>query len=104
MAVVGSAHKLLKNGLCYRVEVVAATARLVRVDDAGAARGEPFEMSLQDVERDLRLTHALWYYSCQAHTIHGKLRLTQTDSRCFTLRHLIVGLGRVPAGCDVEVD
>jgi hypothetical protein len=94
MAVVGSAHKLLKNGLRYRVEEVAATARLVRIDDAGAARGEPFQMSLEDVAHDLRLTHTLCYYSCQARTIHGPLLLMQTDSRWVTLRHLIVGLGR----------
>jgi hypothetical protein len=103
MAVVG-AHKLLKNGLRYRVEEVAETARLVWIDDAGAARGEPFEMSLEDVAQDLRLTHALVYYSCQARTIHGPLRLAQTDSRWFSLRHLIVGLGRAPAGCCVEVE
>jgi hypothetical protein len=103
MAIVGSAHKL-KNGLRYRVEEVAATARLERIDDAGAERGEPFEMSLEDVARDLRLTHALCYYSCQARTIYGPLCLAQTDSRWFTLRHLIVGLGRAPAGVRVEVE
>jgi hypothetical protein len=86
------------------VEEVAETARLVWIDDAGAARGEPFEMGLEDVARDLRLTHALVYYSCQARTIHGPLRLAQTDSRWFSLRHLIVGLGRAPAGCCVEVE
>jgi hypothetical protein len=105
MAIVGSAHKLLKNGLRYRVEEVAATAGLVRIDDAGAgARGEPLQMSLEDVARDLRITHALRYYSCQARTIHGPLRLAQTDSRWFTLRHLIVGLGRAPCGVCVEVE
>jgi hypothetical protein len=104
MAVVGSAHKVLKNGLRYRVEEVAETARLVRINDAGAERDEPFELSLADVARDLRLTHVLCYYSCQARTIHGPLRLAQTDSRWFSLRHLIVGLGRAPAGVCVEVE
>jgi hypothetical protein len=104
MAVVGSAHKVLKNGLRYKVEEMADCARLVKINDAGAERGEPFQMSLEDVARDLRLTHALCYYSCQAHTIYGPLRLTQTNSRCFTLRHLIVGLGRAPSGVCVEVE
>jgi hypothetical protein len=104
MAIVGSAHKMLKNGLRYRVEEVAATACLVRINDAGGERGEPFEMSLADVARDLRLTHALCYYSCQARTIYGPLRLAQTDSRWFSLRHLIVGLGRAPAGVCMEVE
>ena len=67
-------------------------------------RGKPFELSIADVARDLRLTHALCFYSCQARTIHGPLRLAQTDSRWFTLRHLIVGLGRAPAGNCVEVE
>jgi hypothetical protein len=93
MAVVGSAHKHLKNGLRYRVEEVGEAVRLVRVDDAGVERKEPFVMSLAEVARDLRLTHALCYYSCQARTIHGPLRLAQTDSRWFTLRHLIVRAG-----------
>jgi hypothetical protein len=39
MAIVGSAHKLLKNGLRYCVEEVADCVRLVRIDDAGAERG-----------------------------------------------------------------
>jgi hypothetical protein len=104
MAVVGSAHKHLKNGLRYRVEEVGVAVQLARVDDGGAVRGEPFQMGLADVARDLRLTHALCYYSCQARTIHGPLRLAQTDSRWFTLRHLIVGLGRAPAGNCVEVE
>jgi hypothetical protein len=104
MAVVGSAHKVLKNGLRYRVDEVGEAVRLVRVDDGGSERGEPFQMGLADVARDLRLTHALCFYSCQARTIHGPLRLAQTDSRWFTLRHLIVGLGRAPAGNCVEVE
>jgi len=77
---------------------------IVRISDAGEPRGEPFELSLEEVARDLRLTHALCYYSCQARTIHGPLRLAQTDCRWFTLRHLIVGLGRAPAGSEVEVE
>jgi hypothetical protein len=104
MAIVGSAHKFLKNGMRYRVEEVAAAAWLVRIDDTGAEHGEPFEMSLEDVARDLRLMHAHCYLSCQARTIHGPLRLAQTDSRLYTLRFLVVGMGRAPAGCCVEVE
>jgi hypothetical protein len=85
MAIVGSAHKVLKNGLRYRLEEVAATARFVRIDDAGAARGEPFEMSLADVARDLRLTHALCYYSVRRAPSTGRFasrRSTADGSQC----------------------
>jgi hypothetical protein len=55
MAIVGSAPRLLKPGPRYRAEELAETARLARIDDLGAERGEPFEMRLADVARNLRL-------------------------------------------------
>ena len=103
MAIVGSAHKQLKNGLRYRVEEISEPMKLVRINDAGEVHGEPFSMAHDDVARDLRLTHALCYYSCQARTIHGPLRLAQTSNPHFTLRHLVVGLGRAPTSENVEV-
>jgi hypothetical protein len=103
MAVVGSAHRVLKNGLRYRV-LELSPLRVVKIDDAGEARGEPFALPVEEAARDLRLTHALCYYSSQARTIHGPLRLAQTEHPHFTLRHLIVGLGRAPSGSEVEVE
>jgi len=56
------------------------------------------------VAAKLRLTHAITYFSSQARTILGSLRLVDTASQHFTLRHLIVGLGRAPNGSDVQVE
>ena len=103
MAVVGSAHRVLKNGLRYRV-LELSPLKVVKIDDAGEARGEPFAVPVEEAARALRLTHALCYYSSQARTIHGPLRLAQTDHPHFTLRHLIVGLGRAQDGSEVEVE
>jgi len=112
MAVCGSTHKTLKNGLRYRVveataaedTTVCGSLKLECVDDANEPRGEPFTLDAAEAARFLRLTHALCYYTVQARTIHGPLRLAQTDHKHFTLRHLIVGLGRAPEGGVVEVE
>ena len=61
-------------------------------------------MHKQDVASKLRLTHAITYFSSQARTILGCLRLSETDSERFNIRCLIVGLGRAPNGWDVEVE
>ena len=66
--------------------------------------GEPFELKTEDVPKKLRLTYAITYDSSQARTLNGGVILTQTDHRHFTLRRLIVGLGRAPNGADVQVE
>ena len=71
-------------------------------DDAGS--GDSFELPVQDVANKLRLTHAITYFSSQARTITGSLRLTETGSKHFNIRCLIVGLGRAPNGWDVQVE
>jgi len=103
--VVPSTHGRLKNGLRYRVrQATQERLTVVCVDDDEEPHGEPFELEAAEVVCSLRLTHALCYYSTQARTIRGQLRLAQTRHRHFTLRHLIVGLGRAPEGCCVEVE
>jgi hypothetical protein len=104
MAVCGSSHKVLKNGLRYRVEGLGESLTLLRVGDKGEQRGEPFTLAVAEVAKNLRLTHAMCYYATQARTIYGQLRLAQTSHRMFTLTHLIVGLGRGPCGDDIEVE
>jgi hypothetical protein len=104
MAVCQSSHKLLKNGLRYRVEELGANLTLRCIGDGGEQRGEQFTLAVAEVAKSLRLTHAICYYSTQARTIHGPLRLAQTSHRMFTLTHLIVGLGRGPCGDDIEVE
>jgi hypothetical protein len=104
MAVCQSSHKVLKNGLRYRVEELGANLTLLRIGDKGEPRGEPFTLAVAEVAKSLRLTHAMCYYSTQARTIYGPMRLAQTSHRMFTLTHLIVGLGRGPCGDDIEVE
>jgi hypothetical protein len=99
----------LKNGKRYQVVAIAIKEddstefEMVCVNDKNDKLGETFMMSEEDLARSMRLTHALTYHSCQARTIIGDIRLCQTNHRLFTLRHLIVGLGRAPQGNTVQV-
>ena len=100
----------MKNGVRYKVVAITDEDdgdhcfELRRVKDKGEAVGESFVMEKKELGSKMRLPHAITYFSSQARTIVGGLRLAQTDSRLFTLRHLIVGLGRAPIGADVQVE
>ena len=110
MARCGSKEKHLKNGVRYKIVAVTDEGEeghyfeLRRVKDQGELVGESFLMSKEELGSKMRLTHAVTYFSTQARTIVGALRLAQTSSRLFTLRHLIVGLGRAPIGAHVQVE
>ena len=99
----------LQNGRRYQVVAIAVTEggatefEMACVDDEDKKVSETFMMSEEDLARTMRLTHAFTYYSSQARTIRGELRLCDTDHRHFTLRTLIVGLGRAPRGDIVQV-
>ena len=110
MARCKSREKNLKNGVRYKVVAITAEEdedscfELRQVDDQGDFKGESFILTKEDIGSKMRLTHAITYFASQARTICGGLRLTQTGSKLFTLRHLIVGLGRAPIGADVQVE
>ena len=76
---------------------------LTPIDDNGEATGKSESMDADELSAKMRLTHAITYFSSQARTIHNGLRLTDTHKPRFSIRHLIVGLGRAPVGCNVEV-
>ena len=98
-------RKHLKNALRYQVlEVTEETCSLARVNDEGKGVGEQFTMPTPEVPKKLRLTYAITYDSSQARTLYGHVRLVQTDHMHMTLRRLIVGLGRAPAGIQLEVE
>ena len=82
----------------------AAEFGMVCVNDKGERVSGTFMMPEADLVRTMRLRHAFTYYSSQARTITGELRLCNTNHRHFTLRHLIVGLGRAPSGHFVQVE
>jgi len=110
MARCGSNEKHTKNGVRYKIVALTDEGdedpnfELRRVKDQGEVVGESFLMTKEELGSKMRLTHAITYFSSQARTIVGGLRLAQTNSRLFTLRHLIVGLGRAPIGADVQVE
>jgi len=99
----------LQNGRRYQVVSIAVTEddsefEMACVNDKDEFVSETFMMSKQDLAKTMRLTHAFTYYSSQARTIRGALRLCDTDHRHFSLRHLIVGLGRAPRGHVVQIE
>ena len=77
---------------------------MVAVNDEDEPVGDSFVLTKEDLGSKMRLSHAITYFSSQARTIHGALRLAQTSSSLFTLRHLIVGLGCGPVGADIQVE
>ena len=110
MARCKSKEKYLKNGVRYKVLEITDEGdddpmfELRQVKDQGELVGDSFIMDKQDMGSKIRLTHAITYFSTQARTIVGGLRLVETSSRLFTLNYLIVGLGRAPVGADVQVE
>ena len=104
----------LQNGRRYQVVSIAVVEddshgsepefEMACINDKNEKVSETFMMSKQDLAKTMRLTYAFTYYSSQARTIRGALRLCDTDHRHFSLRHLIVGLGRAPRGDVVQVE
>jgi len=80
------------------------TFELAQCDDDNQVKGEPFIMDAAELGTKMRMTYAITYFSSQARTLKGGVRLAQTDSERFTLRHLVVGLGRSPTGANVQVE
>jgi len=80
------------------------TFELALCDDDDQVKGAPFIMDATELGTKMRMSYAITYFSCQARTLKGGVRLAQTDSARFTLRHLVVGLGRSPTGDNVQVE
>ena len=101
--------KVLKNGLRYKLLRLPSreleTFSIQGIDDDEAPIGEvAIEVTGKTLANSLRLTHALCYFSCQARTIRGPLRLADTSHAFFSFRHLTVGCGRGPCSSVVEVE
>ena len=65
---------------------------------------EAFTMSWGDFQKCLRLTHALPYVYYQGKTVADQtLWLMNVKSKHFTMRHLILGLGRVQRAENVKI-
>jgi hypothetical protein len=100
--------KTLKNGLRYQLSKLPseedANFEVQNINDRGEPVGETLSLDQERLSEILRLSHAMRYFSSQARTIVGGLRLSQTDHKHFSIRHLIVGLGRAGEGEGVEVE
>ena len=77
---------------------------MVAVAGGNQEAGESSIMTPEYLGSKLRLSYTIPYFSSQARTINGPLRLAQTSHPNFTLRHLIVGLGRGPVSSDIQVE
>ena len=105
-----SHEKHLKNGVRYKVKAITEedddqhSFEMIAVADDNKENGESFIMTADELGSKMRLSYAITYFSSQARTINGPLRLAQTSNKNFTLRHLIVGLGRGPASRDIQVE
>ena len=97
--------KELKNGLRFQVMELSEEERTLQgVNDHGVLSEIPIVVAAARAALCLRLTHAICYFSTQARTITGPLRLSQTTHVFFSIRHLIVGCGRAPEGSVVEIE
>ena len=95
------------NGLEYEIlSTTDTTVQLRQLHPSGDAtkHGEPFELPHEETANKFRLQHALCYYTAQGRTLRdGLVICADTDHRMFSIRHLIVGIGRVGAAIDMEV-
>ena len=103
-----SHDKHVKNGVRYKVRAITEEEgykfEMITVTDEDKESGKSFFMTADELGNKMRLSYAITYFSSQARTINGPLRLAQTSNKKFTLRHLIVGLGRGPSGQDIQVE
>ena len=90
-----------EDGSCYEYQFSPTEAFTFVANPGG--EGPSFWLREDEVMTKLRLTFAVTYFSAQAATIREPLRLEDTGHHHFTVRHLIVGLGRAPDGRLVQV-
>lgn len=65
---------------------------------------EEFDISWANFQQCVRLTHALPYVYYQGKTVANQtLWLMNVESKHFTMRHLIMGLGRVQTAKNVRI-
>ena len=89
----------LKNALRHTIETVDTQyGKLTR--EGG---GETLTVPTPDIAKLFRLCHALTTHSSQARTIYGGVLITEVSHPHFSLRRLIVALGRSPTGELIQV-
>ena len=95
----GSGKKLVVQGVVYVITDITETHchLQMREEYCTAEKGdEKVEIEIQDMCSQLRLTHAMCYYTIQGRTIKNRdIVLLDTNHPHFTVRSLIVALSRV---------
>ena len=93
LTLVGAGGKLLK-GVFYEVKSCDADSVTLTNDQ---------KLSHDEAIKFLRLSYAITYASSQGLTLHGRVRLEDTDNRHFGLRHLFVGASRCTGSSLLEI-
>ena len=92
---------MVVQGVIYSVvEITEETVKLqMRQEYCNGADDEAVEIPRDSVVSQLRLTHAMCYYTCQGRTVKDRhIVLLDTDHPHFSTRSLIVGLSRATHG------
>jgi len=89
----------LKNALRHTIKSVD----LEKCEITREGQAIPLMIPTSEVAKLFRLAHALTIDSSQSLTIHGRILIVEADHCYFSLRRLIVALGRSPTGALVQV-
>jgi hypothetical protein len=94
----GKTEGEIKNGIRFTVETVDMFNCQLKGPTA------TFTLATVSTAELFRPTHALAIDSSQARTLMGGVKVVETGHNFFTLRRLIVALGRSPTGACVQVE
>ena len=102
----GSGKQLVVQGVIYTVTGITDTHLnlKMRPEYCHGADDEQASVPLEDVCEQLRLTHAMCFYTTQGRTVRDRhIVLLDTANRNFSVRALIVGLSRATHGSFLHV-
>ena len=97
----GSGKSLVVQGVLYTVVDIRDKVVQLRMREeyCRGEKDEEVEVPLNEVCSQLRLTHAMCYYTCQGRTVKDRhILLMDTTHSHFSTRSLIVGLSRTTHG------
>ena len=93
LRLLGAGGKCLK-GVFYEVKSYDAESVTLTTEQ---------KLTHDETVKSLRLSYAITYASSQGLTLHGRVRLEDTDNRYFGLRHLYVGSSRCTSSGLLEI-
>ena len=102
----GSGKQLVVQGVIYTVTRITESHLILqmRPEYCHGADDEQASVPLEDVCEQLRLCHAMCFYTVQGRTVRDRhIVLLDTENRNFRVRALIVGLSRATHGSFLHV-